>query len=326
VDEYVIDTRTAGSITLLIQSLLPVVALSRFRARSVRLVLRGGTTVSHSPAIDYWTHVASPVLQRRLGLRLSTSIVRRGYYPKGGGEVRLEVEPSELRPFQMMECGKPVRAAVYISGAITPSSSAHTLLRDLSELIPPALNCAFGNTCSCTLDASQVTFDRMGGAYGGRGIRSRGGPSAVIHALLVVETDTGCIYGADRLIEGQSMQETDAREVTAALVGSIEAYLRSGATCDEHMADQLVVWMALLSGCSAVSTGRRLCTALVPPRALMTSQHLETAVLIARQVLGDIMQSPSGGDGAGSTGSLGGIDLTLSEPTPSGPMLLSCSC
>lgn len=87
--------------------------------------------------------------------------------------------------------------------------------------------------------------------------------------LLVAETSRGCLLGASARGE---------RGVTAEAVGSIAAAslladLRGGACVDEHLQDQLVVFMALGGGPS-----RMLCTD--PP-----SLHTRTAMVVAELLL-----------------------------------------
>src|SRR5688572_529111 len=81
-----VDVGTAGSLTLLLQTLLPVVLMTAGRSR-FRLV--GGTDVAWSPPVDYLRHITlGPALKR--AERLELEVGRRGYFPAGGGEIVLE--------------------------------------------------------------------------------------------------------------------------------------------------------------------------------------------------------------------------------------------
>ncbi len=88
--EISIDVGTAGSIPLVVQAWLPVA----IRSGGV-LTLAGGTEVERSPSIDYFSNVLVPFLEMH-GARISVDIIRRGYYPRGGGLVRVDAEPSVL--------------------------------------------------------------------------------------------------------------------------------------------------------------------------------------------------------------------------------------
>ncbi|WP_202319149.1 RNA 3'-terminal phosphate cyclase [Archaeoglobus neptunius] len=88
-----VNIGTAGSITLIFQSiLLPLV----FAEQRSTVTVTGGTDVAWSPPVDYFRHVTLRAL-RDMGLDCHVKVLRRGYYPKGGGVVRLLVEPGRLK-------------------------------------------------------------------------------------------------------------------------------------------------------------------------------------------------------------------------------------
>jgi len=82
---------TAGSISLIIQVLIPVIAICK---RKLKLTIIGGTNVPWSPTIDY-TQIILREVYARMGINFSINIIKRGYYPKGGGIIELEVFPSK---------------------------------------------------------------------------------------------------------------------------------------------------------------------------------------------------------------------------------------
>ena len=89
-----IDIGTAGSITLVLQVIVPAVALSQ---KEIRLTLKGGTDVLWAPTLDYTLYVLREAYLR-MGVEFSSRLVKRGYYPKGGGEIQLQVKPSKANP------------------------------------------------------------------------------------------------------------------------------------------------------------------------------------------------------------------------------------
>lgn len=109
--EYRIDIGTAGSITLLLQtSLLPAL----FADREVLLDISGGTDVPWSPPVDYYCHVLIPLL-RLMGAQIEMDIIQRGYYPQGGGRVKVKVSPSELKGIALEDRGNLLARRGYIS-------------------------------------------------------------------------------------------------------------------------------------------------------------------------------------------------------------------
>ncbi len=109
--EFRVDVGTAGSITLLLQAALPVAIHA---PESVRLKLRGGTDVPWSPPADYYSHILLPIL-RRMGANIDINIIERGYYPEGGGELDVIVEPSELKGISILNRGELIGKEAYIN-------------------------------------------------------------------------------------------------------------------------------------------------------------------------------------------------------------------
>jgi RNA 3'-terminal phosphate cyclase (ATP) len=87
--EFRFDIGTAGATTLVLETVIPVLATA---AAPSRLELLGGTHVPRSPSFHFvsrhWLEVVA-----RLGLRASLQLARAGFYPRGGGAVQAEVLP-----------------------------------------------------------------------------------------------------------------------------------------------------------------------------------------------------------------------------------------
>ena len=95
--ELVEDVGTAGSISLILQVLIPVVAISQ---KKLKLTIKGGTDVQWSPSMDYTQHVLRDIYSK-MGIEFSLKLKKRGYYPKGNGEINLEVYPSHVKPISL---------------------------------------------------------------------------------------------------------------------------------------------------------------------------------------------------------------------------------
>ena len=91
--ELIEDVKTAGSIALILQVLIPVVAISQ---KKLSLTIKGGTDVLWSPSMDYTQYVLKEAYSR-IGINFSIKLTKRGYYPRGGGEIKLEVYPSKIK-------------------------------------------------------------------------------------------------------------------------------------------------------------------------------------------------------------------------------------
>lgn len=211
------DIGTAGSVTLVLQAcLLPLL----YARESTELLIRGGTDVKWSPPIDYFEHVFSALL-RRMGADVKLELKARGYYPKGGGEVEVRIEPvNELRALDLSRATAPKK----INGVVHISKlPEHVLKRMKHSALKRLVN----------YDVS--IKDDM-----------RDSPSA--GAGIVLWTDT--LSGASSLGE----RGVPAEKVGAQAADVLLADIRAGATVDVFAADQVLTYLALAKGRSTFLT------------------------------------------------------------------------
>ncbi|SPP89654.1 blast:RNA 3'-terminal phosphate cyclase [Drosophila guanche] len=88
-DMYRVDTHTADSITLIYQTILPVLL---FDGRSSRVDLTGGTNVFFAPQVEYMLQVLQPNLER-FGISFKLKVLHYGFCPRGNGRCQLDVDP-----------------------------------------------------------------------------------------------------------------------------------------------------------------------------------------------------------------------------------------
>ncbi|KAF5324553.1 hypothetical protein D9611_004473 [Ephemerocybe angulata] len=129
--EFTADSVTAGSVTLLLQVALPLLLFSSSETPGPQsiLTLLGGTNATQAPQIDYTKHVFLPFLQAHFGLAegaVDVEVKRRGYFPKGGGEVVVAVQPllqgETLKAFSLLERGRVTRIRGIAHYAKLPTS------------------------------------------------------------------------------------------------------------------------------------------------------------------------------------------------------------
>ena len=215
------DVGTAGSVTLVLQALLPVLLAARGPSR---VVVSGGTDVRLAPSWDYFSEVLLRLLGR-MQVRVRASIRRRGYYPRGGGEVALEVEPGVPAPLDWRQ--RPV------SWRIAGEAHIANLPLTIAERMRDAALAALGREAAIGARAlGREEAWGMGGAI-----------------TLWAESDAG-LLGASRVAERGVRAET----LGAAVGGSLAADIASGATLDLHAADQLLVYLAMAAGRSSFTT------------------------------------------------------------------------
>jgi RNA 3'-phosphate cyclase len=243
--EFRAEIGTAGSIPMLLMTVLPVCA---FADNTVHLrVLKGGTDVWHSPTINYLQYVFLPTL-KLMGLNAELTIHRYGYYPKGMGETTITVEPSKsLRSLRLEKFGK----IATIKGVSVCTFLAE---RRVAERQAKAAN-NYLKERGYTAEI-QVVNDRSNPLQKGSSL------------VLWAETDAGAILGADAIGELRKPSEKVGREAAEKLCTEISAK----ATVDVHLADMLIPYVALAKGRSAYAT-----------RTL--SEHLETNIWLTEKLL-----------------------------------------
>lgn len=203
-----IDTGTAGSIPLVLQAWLPAAL-----ARGGSITVVGGTEVTQSPTIDYVDRVLAPVL-RRAGASIEITVLERGYYPRGGGRVRVSVEPGLPGPISVPE---ESTCSLISSSAGLPGHVTERQAGAARDLIRSELDLA----CAATLDP------REGGASTGSSITVWSGAK-------------GAVALGRRGLPAEEVGRAAARAF-------IDDY-RSPGTVDVHLADQLLVYLALSGG------------------------------------------------------------------------------
>ncbi len=226
--KYNIDVGTAGSTTLILQSLmLPAF----FAPAQVSLQVIGGTDVKWSPSIDYVRYVFLPLI-KKFGCRSSVELVGRGYYPAGGGKVTVEVMPSKLRGIEILKPGK-ILSFKGSSHAHLGLKGAKVAERQVKGAEYAVRNALLDNGFCGGLKISQ---DYVTAQSYGSGI------------TLWVETQNS-ILGADALGEKGRKAEDVGIEAGEKLLED----LASHAALDRYMADQIVPYLAVAGGEVSVS-------------------------------------------------------------------------
>ena len=230
--DYHFSIGTAGSTTLVLQTVLPPLML----ARGASLVtLEGGTHNVHAPPFDFLARVFLPLINR-LGPRVEIELVRYGFYPPGGGKFTVLVEPAaELRRLDLLERGE-IRAR---------------RARALCVRLPPNIG----------ERELAVVRERLG--FGDDELRVETSDNA--HSpgnVLTVELEAEHLT---ELFTGVGERGVRAETIAARVCDEAEGYLAHGAPVGEHLADQLLIPLALARGGSF----------LTGPPSLHTTTNIE---------------------------------------------------
>ncbi|MCX6672621.1 MAG: RNA 3'-terminal phosphate cyclase [Methanothrix sp.] len=212
-----VEIGTAGSVTLLMQCHLP--ALLRADAPS-SLQVQGGTDVQWAPTVDYFKSVFLPALSS-FGALVNLEVLQRGYYPRGQGEVLLEVEPANLKAAHLegQACDTWRSTESTVQGVSHCSNLPEHVAARQADSAAEALQQA-GYAARITKQALRLPSLGSG-----------------------ITLWSGC-KGASCLGERGLPAEKVGRRAAEELI----LELKSAATVDVHLADQLIPYLALAGG------------------------------------------------------------------------------
>jgi RNA 3'-phosphate cyclase len=139
--KFEFDIGTAGSISLVLQACILPIILIPLR-EPVEIVIRGGTDVNWSPPIDYFRLVFLKLIEK-VGMQAEVEVINRGYYPKGGGEVILKVQPNEdLEKLILTDRGRLTGISGTVHNRVLPEHIPSRILKTVSTRLSdqPNLN------------------------------------------------------------------------------------------------------------------------------------------------------------------------------------------
>lgn len=237
-----VDVGTAGSIPMILMAVVPAVSLSN---NSVEIEITGGTDVRASPTIDYVRHVVA-ASYRSIGLKFSVDVIRRGYYPKGGGIVKTTIEPCREPGTMELLSARDVEPQI---ASVCGQLPRHVAERQISSAI--------------------IALDK-------KGIRCRNYSASIEMStspgssiLIYSASDFGPYVGGDSIGELGKRAEAVGVEAAERILESVLAQ----APVDPFLADMLVLPLALAKGRSKYRVAR-------------VTEHLRTNLQVASHLAG----------------------------------------
>jgi len=211
---------TAGSTTMLALSVLPVAC---FADAPVSARIEGGVFQDFAPSPHHLQHVLAPML-RRMNADIDLRAERPGYVPGGAGVIQLTVVPPSqgLRGLTLADAG----TVDVVRGIAIASLLAGRRVGD-----------RMAAACEATLEKAGLACDI-------ERVLDNDARHAGANLSIWSESSTGCRFGADRAGKLGRTSEAIGEFVGRTFLADV----RSGATVDRHLADQLVLFAALALG------------------------------------------------------------------------------
>jgi len=212
--DYRLAVGTAGSATLVFQTVLPALLFAKDRSR---LTLEGGTHNPKAPPFDFLARTFIPVL-RTMGAAVSVTLETHGFYPAGGGRFTAEVEPCEGL------------GGIVLMDRDTPRIHARALVASLPESIGKR---------ELSVVRERLQLDRAMARV--QQIDSSVGPGNIV--MIDIESES-----VTEVISGFGIKGVSAEKVASDACDEAARYLAVNVPVGTHLADQLLIPMALGGG------------------------------------------------------------------------------
>ena len=213
--DYRFAIGSAGSTTLVLQTILPPLLTAE---KATKIKLEGGTHNPFAPPFCYLEKVFIPVINM-MGPNVKLKLERPGFYPAGGGKFTVEIQPvKKLEQIEIIDRGEIVgrRAKAYVANL--PEQIGNRELKVISQRL---------NWDRDLLELVEV--------------KDSIGPGNLVTAEVESENIT-------EMFTGFGMRSVPADKVPIPLVREAREYLAAGVPVGRHLADQLLLPMAMAGG------------------------------------------------------------------------------
>ncbi len=276
--DFFFDIGTAGSISLVLQTLIPAIVFSKITnnppfppflkgpachpsGRGERellkekstITLKGGTHVHFSPCFHYLAGVFANFL-KKIGIEIRLTIESYGFYPKGGGTVRAEIFPAKhVKPLNVMGRGNILRLNGYSGVGNLPLSIAERQKKALVERIYSSnIAIPFQSSIDNGQHPPQSPLDK-GGLRGVLpvDIELLGVPTPGQGTFIFLKSESeNSIAGFTSL--GERGKRAEAVGEDAAI--EFLTYYYTNAALDPHISDQIVLYLSICKEESSFTT------------------------------------------------------------------------
>jgi RNA 3'-terminal phosphate cyclase (ATP) len=229
---YEFNIGSAGSCILVLQTVVPILW---FASESSTIKVKGGTHNGMSPSFDFYKNIFCPLLP----VKTECELIKYGFYPSGGGEVNVKIDPNikRISPLIISEKGMLL-------------SRELTMVHSKATEVCTSINNQLYPECKCRPMEVQ--------AHG------KGMPVLTAYFQYSELSEMIQVY-----------HQKDPKKTVSDFTGLVSEYQNASAPVEEHLADQLLLPLALMFGGTykAISLSKY-------------SKHFETNVIIIEMFLG----------------------------------------
>ena len=216
--DFSFDIGSAGSATLVIQTILPALFLAD---KPSTVTVTGGTHNPWAPPFDFLAETFLPAI-RTAGFEADCKLEKYGFYPAGGGKISLNVQPLHKKTNQTIDLCQPAKNIQIQARIYTAKLPAHIAQRQKKLLLQSKLQIK-------NIEHIEVTD-------------SDGPGNCVVIRL--------CGSGKTTVFTAFGQKGKPSEKVVGEVESLVEGFLPSGAVVDRFLADQLLIYMAISkSGC-----------------------------------------------------------------------------
>jgi RNA 3'-terminal phosphate cyclase (ATP) len=259
--DFYFDIGTAGSTSLVLQTLIPAIVFSKiintppfppllkrgereFLKEKTTIILKGGTHVPFSPSFHYLVCVFATFL-KMIGIDLQLAIDSYGFYPKGGGKVRADIFPiKNIKTLNIMERGRILRLRGYSGVGNLPLSIAE---RQRNALLKSLMTHGF--TEKQLVIPPFPPLEK--GGKGGFDIELLDVPTPGQGTFIFLQSESeNSIAGFTSLGERGKRAEVVGEEAAIEFL----RYFSTNAALDSHISDQIVLYLSICKEESVFTT------------------------------------------------------------------------
>ena len=226
-----LNVSTAASIGLLLQP-IQIASLGFKKSEKIEIFIKGGGTFGKwAPSINYLKEVTYKLFERS-GLKIDVDILKHGFYPKGGAQLKCVIHPSKeiLKPINLIELGN----IDLIQGEIIITNHLRRNRDNIGSRIRKSIQQQLRRNLNYETDIKYTWVDSISPGVG---------------VSLWAQSDTGVIISTGTFLGEKKLSSEKLGYIVAQ---EMLNYLRNEIPVDKYLSDQLIPLMGYVKKPSSI--------------------------------------------------------------------------